>query len=235
MKLVVLSFVPAVLGALTTPAPESAEETVGLFGVPPVSSASVQCAGECQGDQEAQSTGLSALIRDVLGNDVSSSVDNHINLAGTPVAEMLYNYLNPANAEPASDYDAPADSPADTRAGGPINHIVSAFLKPASSPSDQPSANEAAEAIARDENDRESDAPDDAEANDEFDVNSWVDRVDSAAHRLVTNVEGIIVQFLPTSAEAVESVEELAAATNLAEKQQEEEEEVPSLTHWYDI
>ncbi|KAJ2468262.1 hypothetical protein EV174_006324 [Coemansia sp. RSA 2320] len=49
-------------------------------------------------------------------------------------------------------------------------------------------------------------------------INSWGQRIDSAAHRLASNVGGIIVQFIPSTAQAMslfgnEDVPEAASTT----------------------
>ncbi|KAJ2499937.1 hypothetical protein GGH96_003120 [Coemansia sp. RSA 1972] len=77
-----------------------------------------------------------------------------------------------------------------------------------------------------------------------FDFNSWGDRVNNVAHRLVTNVEGIIVHFLPTVSVAPETsadirVEEFTAATNYInaeiDNDIEDDVESTSITHWFDF
>ncbi|KAJ1763746.1 hypothetical protein LPJ69_002274 [Coemansia sp. RSA 1752] len=79
----------------------------------------------------------------------------------------------------------------------------------------------------------------DALDNPGFDFNSWGDRVNNAAHRLITNVEGIIVHFLPTSAAVPETnadirVEEFTA-TNYINADIEENVESASIAHWFDF
>ncbi|KAJ2817045.1 hypothetical protein IWW50_006295 [Coemansia erecta] len=140
---------------------------------------------------------MHALVREFMGTEApSSSVDspNHILLEATPVIELLYNYMNPASAEEV--FEAPQSKVSEVSADqGPINRLVAAFMNSDVEVAATAAPEDVYEYAAQSETLNEA----------MFDFNSWGDRVDSAAHRLVNNVEGIIVHFLPTSSVAAET------------------------------
>ncbi|KAJ2804629.1 hypothetical protein H4R20_002429 [Coemansia guatemalensis] len=201
----------------------------------------------------------------------ATAESNHIVVDSTPVFELLYNYINAASASRQAEAPAYLQSTAaieteaapETASTGAINRLVAAFMDAGQPDSvatstaenwmmaaeETPSASLAA-AYAEDSiaptafaAQTEADVPN---AEYGFDFNSWGSRVDSAAHRLVTNVEGIIVHFLPTvspqtSLATAADLEETAArfedsftaATNMIQDN-DEQAESGSLTHWFD-
>ncbi|KAJ2784941.1 hypothetical protein GGI15_002095 [Coemansia interrupta] len=192
MKYTVLSIVaaaaPVTMGALISSAPEQTQSQVGLFDYfAPASSqptVSAQCEGdgECQADVGASAapksdTGVRALVRDFMAPQQENAEPNHVVIYNTPVFEMLYNFMGledeaapeSATVEPASVSEEPTH--------------VNRFVEAQSS------------SIGLDSNDHvqeDEDAP-------VFDFNSWGERVDNAAHRLVSNVGNVVINFLSES------------------------------------
>ncbi|KAJ2450777.1 hypothetical protein EV183_004064 [Coemansia sp. RSA 2336] len=167
---------------------------LSLFA-PASSSVGVQCQGDCQGDESVapQADGsavpgaIHAFMREFMGTNEPASSTAFGRAAGqpTPVIELIYNYIN---VDSASEEDAAVVQPTAAAEQGPINRLVAAFMGPGS---DMPASSVGVE----------EDYPASAESSqpNAFDFNSWGDRVSSAANRLVKNVEGIVVQFMPTA------------------------------------
>ncbi|KAJ2140542.1 hypothetical protein IW136_002558 [Coemansia sp. RSA 678] len=147
----------------------------------------------------------------------------------TVVPEATYDALSVATAAPEADYDE--QSVATVAPEAYYNEQPVATVVPESTYVKQSVATEAPET--------EYGAQLNALDEPGFDFNSWGDRVNNAAHRLITNVEGIIVQFLPTSAAVPETnvdirVEEFTA-TNHINADIEEDAESSSITQWFDF
>ncbi|KAJ2134029.1 hypothetical protein IW139_003457 [Coemansia sp. RSA 353] len=147
----------------------------------------------------------------------------------TVVPEATYDALSVATAAPEADYDEQA-----------VATVVpeSTYVKQ-SVASELPETVYGSMSLATEAPETEFGAQLDALDNPGFDFNSWGDRVNNAAHRLITNVEGIIVHFLPTSAAVPETnadirVEEFTA-TNYINADIEENVESASIAHWFDF
>ncbi|KAJ2218370.1 hypothetical protein IW143_003159 [Coemansia sp. RSA 520] len=147
----------------------------------------------------------------------------------TVIPEATYDALSVATAAPEADYDEQS-----------VATVVpeSTYVKQ-SVASKVPETVYGSMSLATEAPETELGAQLDALDNPGFDFNSWGDRVNNAAHRLITNVEGIIVHFLPTSAAVPETnadirVEEFTA-TNYINADIEENVESASIAHWFDF
>ncbi|KAJ2839543.1 hypothetical protein J3B01_000610 [Coemansia erecta] len=147
----------------------------------------------------------------------------------TVVPKAKYDALSVATAAPEADYDEQS-----------VATVVpeSTYVKQ-SVASEVPETVYGSMSLATEAPETEFGAQLDALDNPGFDFNSWGDRVNNAAHRLITNVEGIIVHFLPTSAAVPETnadirVEEFTA-TNYINADIEEDVESASIAHWFDF
>ncbi|KAJ2149402.1 hypothetical protein IW142_000129 [Coemansia sp. RSA 564] len=147
----------------------------------------------------------------------------------TVIPEATYDALSVATAAPEADYDEQS-----------VATVVpeSTYVKQ-SVASKVPETVYGSMSLATEAPETELGAQLDALDNPGFDFNSWGDRVNNAAHRLITNVEGIIVHFLPTSAAVPETnadirVEEFTA-TNYINADIEEDVESASIAHWFDF
>ncbi|KAJ2174022.1 hypothetical protein GGH16_001528 [Coemansia sp. RSA 560] len=147
----------------------------------------------------------------------------------TVIPEATYDALSVATAAPEADYDEQS-----------VATVVpeSTYVKQ-SVASKVPETVYGSMSLATEAPETEFGAQLDALDNPGFDFNSWGDRVNNAAHRLITNVEGIIVHFLPTSAAVPETnadirVEEFTA-TNYINADIEENVESASIAHWFDF
>ncbi|KAJ1793581.1 hypothetical protein LPJ62_000120 [Coemansia sp. RSA 2167] len=161
----------------------------------------------------------------------------------TVVPEATYDALSVDTVVPKAKYDARSVATAAPEAD--YNEQPVATVVPESTYVKQSVASEVPETVygsmslATEAPETEFGAQLDALDNPGFDFNSWGDRVNNAAHRLITNVEGIIVHFLPTSAAVPETnadirVEEFTA-TNYINADIEENVESASIAHWFDF
>ncbi|KAJ1855015.1 hypothetical protein LPJ73_002387 [Coemansia sp. RSA 2703] len=204
MKYTVLSIVaaavPMTMGALISSVAEQPQSATGLFDCfAPASAqptASVQCEGEgdCQADTGSSvaprtDSGVRALVRDFMAPQQVDSESNHLVIYNTPVFEMLYNFMGLA------DEKVPESAVSIESAASP----ESATVELASASEEPTHVNRFVEAqtstVALDSNENaqvEDDAP-------VFDFNSWGERVDNAAHRLVSNVGNVVINFLSES------------------------------------
>ncbi|KAJ2850527.1 hypothetical protein IWW36_001845 [Coemansia brasiliensis] len=220
---------------------------------PTSNSAGVQCQGDCQGEESvapqldgsAVPGAIHAFMREFMGTDVpaplaspSTEYNRDFNQP-TPVIELIYNYINPNTASEEETPIAQQTLASAEQEEGPINRLVAAFINP--STDYLPGS-----AIEDAQDNKQYPAQVQSQGSKilEFDFNSWGDRVSSAANRLVKNVEGIVVQFMPTpsssvawaNSEKAESailadVDEETAATNFIEV----EAESSNPAHWYDF
>ncbi|KAJ2648496.1 hypothetical protein IWW40_003912 [Coemansia sp. RSA 1250] len=204
---------------------------LSLFA-PASSSVGVQCQGDCQGeesvapqaDSSAVPGAIHAFMREFMGTDepASSTELNHVFNQPTPVIELIYNYINP---DTASEKEVPMSQPTMASAEqeeGPINRLMAAFIGPNTGYTPASSVDA--------ENEQHPVSVESKQLNGlEFDFNSWGDRVSSAANRLVKNVEGIVVQFLPASSASLADIDEATAATNFIEA------ESSNPANWYDF
>ncbi|KAJ2121580.1 hypothetical protein IW147_004114 [Coemansia sp. RSA 720] len=182
---------------------------------------------------------------DALSADtVVPEIDNDEQSVASVVPETDYDVMSMATAAPETDYDVLS---VDSAAPETTYYALSAATAvPESTYVKQSVATEVPETVYS-EMSLATEAPETSygaqlDALDEpgFDFNSWGDRVNNVAHRLVTNVEGIIVHFLPTSSVALETsanvhVEEFTAATNYINAETDEDAESSSITHWFDF
>ncbi|KAJ2449111.1 hypothetical protein GGF42_004877 [Coemansia sp. RSA 2424] len=189
-------------------------------------SASPQCQGDCQGSggevtavsveepQQTQSVNqISVLIREFVHpfQQVMQSA-SIVAAQETPAIEMIYNYLNsPASfASPAAPSSTPslvnrveAEELSETAAPGWWFASVAAASKSAmgSSTPYSPAFAAIASTAAPQANEEEVGEMDNASVQSSgFDYNSWGQRIDNAALKLASNVEGIIVEFVPSAA-----------------------------------
>ncbi|KAJ2080647.1 hypothetical protein H4R24_002928 [Coemansia sp. RSA 988] len=203
---------------------------------------------------------------EAIASDISDL--NHIVVDSTPVFEMLYNYINSASKQievpvyPQSTAIVDAETAPEIESSGILNRLIDEFMdadRPDSIATSiaenwimaaEKSPASLAASYAEDffaptsfVAQSEADSP---SAENVFDFNSWKNRVDSAAHRLVTNVEGIIVHFLPTASpqtpsataagwyeDAMHFEDNFTAVTNMIQDS-DEMVESESLTHWFD-
>ncbi|KAJ2481675.1 hypothetical protein IWW56_001586 [Coemansia sp. RSA 2131] len=182
---------------------------------------------------------------DALSADtVVPEIDNDEQSVASVVPETDYDVMSMATAAPETDYDVlSVDSAAPETT---YDALSAATAVPESTYVKQSVATEVPETVYG-EMSLATEAPETSygaqlDALDEpgFDFNSWGDRVNNVAHRLVTNVEGIIVHFLPTSSVVLETsanvhVEEFTAATNYINAETDEDAESSSITHWFDF
>ncbi|PIA13648.1 hypothetical protein COEREDRAFT_89401 [Coemansia reversa NRRL 1564] len=224
--------------------------------------AGAQCQSNCEGGKNdnfdvASLNGgsgisdiLSEFIRNFLQDKESTPVvaeeavdadivdSNHIIVDSTPLFELLYSYINDGTAssqteksvysQSISAIDAESWMMASEKAASE-NLEATTYLKDFLAPT--PSiAQSSADASITEYN---------------FDFNSWGDRVDRAAHRLVSNVEGLIVHFLPTISSQIPLAtavdldevatrfdESFTATTNMIEENHKVIEN-DSIAHWF--
>lgn len=164
-----------------------------------------QCQGENCQDNQADAAPIQALVRDFVSPWLESTasslaapettdIGNHLAVDNMPVFELLYNYINPESSVPLAE--KVKEEPA-------VNRLET-FLESAET------TNAPVSSSVVDQQPQE--------AEESFDFNSWGQRVDNAAHKLVSNVGAVIVQFLPTTtaplSSAMEEEEASSSATN---------------------
>ncbi|KAJ2611757.1 hypothetical protein H4S08_003007 [Coemansia sp. RSA 1365] len=225
--------------------------------------AGVQCQSNCEGDEDVNSAVaslddgrdkggiLSELIRNFLQDKESTPVvaeaaaaadiaeSNHIVVDSTPLFELLYNYINDDSVSSQTEESLYSQS---------ISDIDTEEWMMASD--EAPSENLESTAYVKD---FLAPTPFIAKTSADasvieygFDFNSWEDRVDRAAHRLVSNVEGLIVQFLPTISSRIPlatavDLDDVAACfdksftatTNMIEENDKAIDN-NNLAHWFD-
>ncbi|KAJ1720510.1 hypothetical protein LPJ53_004872 [Coemansia erecta] len=198
MKYTVLSIavaaVPVTMGSLISSASEQPQSQVGLLDYfAPASSqptVSAQCEGEgeCQADAGASAaprtdSGVRALVRDFMAPQQDNSEPNHVVIYNTPAFEMLYNFMGLEDEAAPESVASPESATVELASASEEPTHVNRFVEAESSP------------IGLDSNDHvqeDEDAP-------VFDFNSWGERVDNAAHRLVSNVGNVVINFLSES------------------------------------
>ncbi|KAI8319738.1 hypothetical protein GQ54DRAFT_319687 [Martensiomyces pterosporus] len=179
---------------------------------PDTASASLQCQGNCQGDDQASQDavgGLGRVIREQFNTGISAEnsdapATNTLSAdQSTPVIEMIYNYILPQDQGASAASSAPTlaswlDAAADAATGSFASAESTSLTQ--RNTIWQASQTLSTVDVAYSQKSSEIGA-----AVGEFDVSSWGNRIDSAAHKLASNIGGIIINFQHTSAEPEDS------------------------------
>ncbi|KAI9503100.1 hypothetical protein GGI25_001970 [Coemansia spiralis] len=238
MRSSVFSFLALSLTANVSTALAQAEESAS-FSVLSSSlgpQATAQCDGSCTSEPALN---LASIVQGIVGRATQVDSGYHIIVQNTPIVEMIYNYMNPEDtgasvlgkvemqASDASQEEFPSSAillPASTvtvtvtvtESGDEQSESTSVASSAEKEPllaataaanrPDVPPAAKAFEIVAPAAS---------ADEDVDFDYKSWSSRIDAAAHKLASNVGGIIVSFLPNISPTGEAA--IAEESSLAE------------------
>ncbi|KAJ2823475.1 hypothetical protein FBU31_004266 [Coemansia sp. 'formosensis'] len=226
LSLVTIAVAPASLAAAISSVQQEEYQTIGFLNnfvasLTHMQSASPQCQGDCQGSgSEATAVSAQELLQPASINQISVLIREFVHpfqqaaasakfaaALGTPAIDMVYNYLNtPTFANPASSSPTPSlvnrlEASELTATAVPAGWWFAPASKSAVSSSAPyyPVADIStftASPLAEEEEVEENES---VQSVSGFDYNSWGQRMDNAAIKMVRNVEGIIFEFVPSA------------------------------------
>ncbi|KAJ2028302.1 hypothetical protein H4S04_008765 [Coemansia sp. S16] len=230
LSLVAIAVAPASLAAAISSVQQEEYQTIGFLNnfvasLAHMQTASPQCQGDCQGSgnevtavsaeepqQPASINQISVLIREFV-HPFQQAVESakFAAVQGTPAIDMIYNYLNtPTFASPAAASPTPSlvnrleandltgtavpagwwFAPASLASENAVSSAPDSPFAAIATFTAVPQADEEVEEVAS------------VQSVSSFDYNSWGQRMDNAAIKMVRNVEGIIFEFIPSAATA---------------------------------